>query len=155
MNDGVYPPNIDTDGLGETVLCNSQWPEKFFVEYLPRMNRGELCLLRTVRSGHRLRLLLSMVIDQFHLVGIAVSPNKAQSPLIVDADAVLAFPVARQCLQPIAGRHPKIVQVPRVVEDHELLLRPSLESQRKSGYPAPFRNGSRVLVAEALDHGTT
>ena len=71
-----------------------------------------------------------MVVDKLHLVGIAVSPDKAQSPLVVDADAVLALPVAYQRLQSIAGRYPKIVQVPRVVEDHELLLRPSLKAQR-------------------------
>ncbi len=41
MNDGVYPPNIDTDGLGETVLRGPQGAEKLFVEYLSRVNRRD------------------------------------------------------------------------------------------------------------------
>jgi hypothetical protein len=36
---------------------------------------------------------------------MSVSPNKANPPLVVDADRVLPAPVAAQRLKSIAGRH--------------------------------------------------
>jgi hypothetical protein len=36
----------------------------------------------------------SVIIYDFHVVGVAVSPGKADAPLPVDADAVLSGPVA-------------------------------------------------------------
>jgi len=34
--------------------------------------------------------LVSVVIDNFHVVGVAVDPSKTDAPLIIDPDAVLA-----------------------------------------------------------------
>ena len=96
---------------------------------------------------------LSVVVHQFHLIGVTGPPDKTQSPLVVDADTVLALPITGEGLQSIARRHPKIVQVPSIVEDHEFLLRSSLDSRR--GHPAAVRNGLGVLVTIALDHGIT
>jgi len=36
----------------------------------------------------------SVVVDDFHFPGIRVTPDEADTPLIVDADAVLSLPVA-------------------------------------------------------------
>ena len=44
----------------------------------------------------------SVVIDNFHTVCTIVMPSKAHAPLIVDADAVLAFSIALKRLQLIA-----------------------------------------------------
>jgi hypothetical protein len=38
---------------------------------------------------------------------MSIAPDKANSPLLIDADRVLAFPVASQSLQLIAGRRSK------------------------------------------------
>lgn len=44
-----------------------------------------------------------MVIDDLHILGIAVfAPSKADTPLIVDANAVLPFPVAAELLETVA-----------------------------------------------------
>jgi len=45
-----------------------------------------------------------VIIDDFHFVTIAVTPNKADSPLIVDPNRVLPLMIASQCLQLISGR---------------------------------------------------
>jgi hypothetical protein len=45
-----------------------------------------------------------MVIYDFNFVGVFASPAKAETPLIVDADAVLAASTAFKCLQAVAGR---------------------------------------------------
>jgi hypothetical protein len=44
-----------------------------------------------------------VIIDDLHLVGIAVIPDEADAPLVVDADAVLSFAVALECFESVAG----------------------------------------------------
>src|SRR5271155_5749508 len=51
----------------------------------------------------------SVVIRYLYIVGIAVPPHKAHAELIVDPNAVLAFPVMAQLLQPVAGRNSQIL----------------------------------------------
>ncbi len=43
-----------------------------------------------------------MVIGDLDLAGIAVIPFKADSPLIVDSNAILVFPVAAHPFEPVA-----------------------------------------------------
>lgn len=43
-----------------------------------------------------------MVIDDLDVIGVAVAPHKADSPLVIDPDAVLTLSVAVQGLQPVA-----------------------------------------------------
>jgi hypothetical protein len=47
---------------------------------------------------------------------MALSPDKANSPLIVDADRVLALAFAAQGFQPIAGRYLKVLKPLCVVQ---------------------------------------
>jgi hypothetical protein len=51
-----------------------------------------------------------MIINNFHIMCFTVTPSKAYSSLVVDADAVLAFSVACQLLKPISSGHAKIIQ---------------------------------------------
>jgi hypothetical protein len=44
-----------------------------------------------------------VIVDDFHIVGAVVVPNKTDSPLVVDADAVLSQPIARERFESIAG----------------------------------------------------
>ncbi len=45
-----------------------------------------------------------MIVNNFNIVGIAITPDKAQAPLVVNPYAMLASPIARQRFQPIARR---------------------------------------------------
>ncbi len=45
-----------------------------------------------------------MIIHYFHVKCIATAPNKTQSPLVVDSNTVLAFPITVQFFQSISGR---------------------------------------------------
>jgi len=47
-----------------------------------------------------------MVIDDLDLLGRTITPNETDSPLIVDSDAVLTFPIATQFLQPVSWYGP-------------------------------------------------
>jgi len=52
-----------------------------------------------------------MVVHDFHIIRIAGLPAKANAPLLVDAYAVLAPPIAVQRLQPIGWGHAQRIQV--------------------------------------------
>ena len=51
-----------------------------------------------------------MIVRHFDLVGITFLPPEANSPLVVDADAMLSSTIARKAFQPISWRDPQIVQ---------------------------------------------
>jgi hypothetical protein len=51
-----------------------------------------------------------VVIDNLHIVGIPVTPDKADAPLIIDANAVLPFSVAFKRFQVIARRGGKVAK---------------------------------------------
>jgi len=51
-----------------------------------------------------------VVIDDFDIPGVAVIPFEADSPLIIDSDAVLAFPVILQLLEAIAWRDSEVIE---------------------------------------------
>jgi len=50
-----------------------------------------------------------VIVADLDLVNITVAPDKADAPLVVDADAVLAFALAREALEPIARRTCKLM----------------------------------------------
>src|SRR5690242_18904329 len=56
-----------------------------------------------------------VIVDHLYIVGIAGVPSKADAPLIVDPDAMLAGPVALQRFQSIAGWHSKEIESRRCI----------------------------------------
>ena len=61
-----------------------------------------------------------MIIDYFNIIHIVVPPDKADAPLLVDADAVLAEPVSFQALQSVARRNSQAVQGNNGIEQLQL-----------------------------------
>jgi hypothetical protein len=61
-----------------------------------------------------------MVIHDFHLLCVVITPDEANPPLVIDADAVLAGTVAFEDFQPVARRRKQIAQFPRPVQVFEL-----------------------------------
>ena len=51
---------------------------------------------------------------------IAILPTKTCAPLIVDTNAPLPYPIARQFFQPITGRHTQIIDCCGRVDGLEL-----------------------------------
>jgi hypothetical protein len=56
-----------------------------------------------------------------------LGPDEAQAELIVDADAVLAFPVSTQWFETVARRYPQIVEAGGDVQLEQLATRHPLE----------------------------
>jgi hypothetical protein len=51
-----------------------------------------------------------VIIHNLNVVGVAVPPPKADTPPIVNPDAVLPGTVARQLLELVAGRDSQVIQ---------------------------------------------
>jgi hypothetical protein len=94
-----------------------------------------------------------VIIDDLDIVGMSRSKSEADSPLVIDADAVLAVTIAAQLLQTISRRDAQIVQRDRGVKlqkfsqgDSAQIPRPALDGHAPKqllGLPIP----------EAADHG--
>lgn len=57
-----------------------------------------------------------MIVDDFHIVTMALTPYKTDSPLIIDPNRVLPFPIASQCFQLISRRRGQNTQLRRSVK---------------------------------------
>jgi hypothetical protein len=51
-----------------------------------------------------------VVIYYLHVVSVFTLPTKANTPSIIDADAVLSRPIPDKLLKPGSGRRPQIIQ---------------------------------------------
>ena len=60
-----------------------------------------------------------MVIHNFYVERIFALPAEANSPLVIHANAVLAFAVVFQGFQMVAVRHAQIVQTPRLMQQQQ------------------------------------
>src|SRR5262245_2405237 len=95
----------------------------------------------------------SVVVDDLDFVGIALSPDEADPPLVVDADRMLTAPIALQGLQPVARRHAKIIETDRVVEKTQFAQSNGLNVAREAAAAEACPDRGRFLVAVARDHG--
>jgi len=58
-----------------------------------------------------------MIIYNFDIESITFVEYKANSPLIIDTDRMLACPITPQRLEPVSWRYAKILQDTRTIED--------------------------------------
>ncbi len=64
-----------------------------------------------------------MVIDDFDVVCVSIQPAEADTPLVVDAYAVLSLAVALERFETISGRNPQIPQTAGLAQVQELAPR--------------------------------
>jgi hypothetical protein len=94
-----------------------------------------------------------MVVHDLNFVRIASIPDKADAVLIIDANAVLPFPVAAQSFQMISWRDSQIAQLRDSIQNEQLAFGYAMEIRRQSFALArpPKLLGSRIR--KTLDHG--
>jgi hypothetical protein len=95
----------------------------------------------------------SVVIDDFNFVNLALAPHKADSPLVIDANAVLASTIPLQRLQAVAWINRENIQPCCGMEDLQLVQRPLLDRSRQFSGTRQLPHFLRLFAAEALDHG--
>ncbi len=91
-----------------------------------------------------------MVVAEPHIVGIAITPPKADTPLIIDADAVPTGAVSAQRLQAIARGHPQECQARGAVDEIELPLGAHGHVARKPFTYRPKESAAVRLSANVL-----
>lgn len=143
MDDLVDASGRDSDLNGETMLSQAQWCEELFLEDLAWMEG-------LVDCGHGMPL--SVVVDDLHVLWTCVGPAEADSPLLVDSNAVLAFPISFQLLQTVVGWDLQIVQVLGGVEKQRLPVSRSLQLRTKQLGAFPCPNPFRLFVGEGSEH---
>jgi hypothetical protein len=70
-----------------------------------------------------------VVVHDFHIPRRAFAPLEAYPPLIIDADAVLAAPIAVQSFAPIARRNSQILKLLGRIHREKLGSSPPLAEQ--------------------------
>jgi hypothetical protein len=93
-----------------------------------------------------------VVVHNLDLVGVSVPPLKADAVLVIDANAVLAFPITSEPLQAVAGRQSEVAKRSGRINDLQFLQ----SGPPHTGWDAPtplfFPNPLRFRIAESFDH---
>ncbi len=92
-----------------------------------------------------------MVIHNFDIAHIAIFPSEANSPLIIDANAVLPLPVAFQRFKLIAGRLPEILKGSGTVQIEQFAPRLPFKGL-KADNTAIIKKRGGVATSERFDH---
>ena len=92
-----------------------------------------------------------MIVDYLDVVGMPARPAKADSPLVVDAYAVLSFPIAFRRFQPIPRRNPEMIERTRLVQIEKPAARWTLNSA-EPGYESVLEQSFGIRRTKGLDH---
>jgi hypothetical protein len=93
----------------------------------------------------------SVVVGDLDVIGVPVDDPEANSPLVVDGDGVLAFPVAFELVKAIAGRNLQVVEAGGLVDVLQLSRRSLRDLGRETPLPARRVQLLGVPVRERLD----
>jgi hypothetical protein len=138
----IDAPGWYADILGQAILRHAQGLEEIGGEDLARMNWCDFALCHAA----------SVIVDDLDVVGVAVLPAEADSPLVIDANAVLSGAVPLELFQAIARWNPKVVELLRGVHSNQFAKHGALELSRVSPDGLPAEQALGVAVGEALDH---
>jgi hypothetical protein len=92
-----------------------------------------------------------IVVNYLDIVGIAVSPDKANAPSIIDADTVLTPAVAFQCFQAIPRRNQQVLQRAGAMEVQQFPTRDSLE-RAETRHVTIGEQRFRLLASKGANH---
>jgi len=71
-----------------------------------------------------------MVVSDFHIPGMAITPTETNAPLSVDADTPLASPVAPQGFQTVSRRYFQVFRASCGIQKPEFVESPGLDFRR-------------------------
>ena len=106
-NNLIDPTRCYANVLSQPILTKSQRIQKLLQENFPWVNR---------RYGFFGHCYVSVVVCDLNVEGVARSPPEAETPLIVDTNAVLPRSIATEFFQSVSRCHTKVVQGVRRIE---------------------------------------
>jgi hypothetical protein len=94
-----------------------------------------------------------VIVGDLYVLGtVAIgSPFETDAPLVVDANAVLAFPIALESLQRVARQRSEVEQAHGCFQGPQALFRLAAKAL-ELWHPEPLGETLRALVAVAPDH---
>ena len=147
MHDLVDPSRRHTDIPGQSVLGQTQRLEKIRREDFTRMYGIQLSSSHATPSSNVL-----MIVNDLNLVGIAILPPKADAPLLVHANTVLAGAIAPELLQSIPRRHAEVVELLGRIHRHKFAQHGALEIRRIASDWLPNEQPLGIAIGEGVDH---
>jgi hypothetical protein len=96
MDNLVNTTRRHPDRLGQIVLAELHWLQKILKQNLPRMDR------RKVSLGHHFT---SVIVNDFYLIRVTVTPHKTHAPLIVHPNTMLSLAIMGQRFESVARGH--------------------------------------------------
>jgi hypothetical protein len=92
-----------------------------------------------------------MIVDDLHVVSVSVIPHKANPPLVIDTDTVLARAVSFQSMEPVASGRQQVRQsFGRLQHQHFAPRR--LPDVRKPWDRLVMEKSLRIGTFEGLNH---
>jgi hypothetical protein len=92
-----------------------------------------------------------VIVDDFDGMRLALLPDKADPPLVVDADRMLPGPVASQGLKPVARRRAQIIQPASRMQQKQLAADAALYRREMPNRPV-VKQEFGILLRERSDH---
>jgi hypothetical protein len=93
-----------------------------------------------------------MIVNDLDLIGIAILPSKADAPLLVHANTVLAGAIAPELLQSIARRHAEVVELLGRIHRHQFAQHRALEIRRIASDGLASEQSLGIAIGECVDH---
>ena len=94
----------------------------------------------------------SVTAGDLDVVGVAIAPNEAKPPLVIDVDTVLSAPIILQRLEMVALGQPQIGEALGLVQLCQPLLSTPKEVRRKSLRPEALEDGGGPAISKRRDH---
>jgi hypothetical protein len=93
-----------------------------------------------------------VIVGDFDVVGVAIAPNEAKPPLVVDADAVLSAPIILQRLQMVAFGQPQIGKGVGLVQLGQAFLSTPKKIRRESLRAEALEDSGGSAILKRPDH---
>jgi hypothetical protein len=93
-----------------------------------------------------------MIVDYLDLVDIALVPNKADSPALIDSDTILAMSVSLESFQAVSRRSAQIIEGFRPVKHAQFAQGGSLNFCRQFSRWFPVKEPLCVFIPEIFYH---
>jgi hypothetical protein len=95
---------------------------------------------------------LLVVVNDLDVIRVPVLPAKADAPLIVDANAVLARAIAFEFFESVAGRDTQVLELLGGINEANLTEHEPEEVGREPPDALPLKQALGVPIRDLLDH---
>jgi len=93
-----------------------------------------------------------MIIYDFNIVSVSLAPTEADTPLVIDPNAVLSLPVSSQFLKAISWRDKKVIQLLRCIQQEQFPLRGAPQIRREFLYGLAVKYLFSFFGCKSPDH---